>query len=154
MYIYTYMHTPTYHIHAGNTWAITHIYVYIYIHPNHNTYIYIYICMYIYMHTCIHTSITHMPEIPQLYQTIWVGSLEAQVSFAKEPYKRDDILQKWPIIVRCLLIVAAPYQRPYPSVYVHVYIHVCVSVCLWLCVCLRFVCVFACMCAYTHIHTG
>jgi len=27
-----------------------------------------------------------------------VGSLKLQVSFAKEPYKRDDILQKRPII--------------------------------------------------------
>ena len=35
-----------------------------------------------------------------------VGSLKSQVSFAKEPYKRDDILQKSPIILRSLLIVA------------------------------------------------
>jgi len=27
-----------------------------------------------------------------------VGSLKVQISFAKEPYKRDDILQKRPII--------------------------------------------------------
>ena len=32
-----------------------------------------------------------------------------QVSFAKEPYKRDDILQKRPVILRSLLIVATPY---------------------------------------------
>ena len=38
-----------------------------------------------------------------------VGSLKWQVSFAKEPYKRDDILQKRPIILRSLLIVATPY---------------------------------------------
>jgi len=30
------------------------------------------------------------------------------VSFAKEAYKRDDILQKRPIILRSLLIVATP----------------------------------------------
>jgi len=36
-----------------------------------------------------------------------VGSLELQVSFAKEPLKRDDILQKRPIILRSLLIVAS-----------------------------------------------
>jgi len=29
-----------------------------------------------------------------------VGSLKLQVSFAKEPYKRDDILQKRPVILR------------------------------------------------------
>jgi len=38
-----------------------------------------------------------------------VGSLKLQVSFAKEPYKRDYFLQKRPIIVRSLLILAAPY---------------------------------------------
>jgi len=31
------------------------------------------------------------------------------VSFAKEPYKRDDILQRRPMISRSLLIVATPY---------------------------------------------
>jgi len=30
-------------------------------------------------------------------------------SFAKEPYKRDDILQKRPLILRSLLIEATPY---------------------------------------------
>jgi hypothetical protein len=39
-----------------------------------------------------------------------VGSLKLQVSFAKEPYKRDDILPKRPIILRRLLIVATPYD--------------------------------------------
>ena len=39
-----------------------------------------------------------------------VGALKVQVSFAKEPYKRDDILQKRPIILRRLLIVATPYK--------------------------------------------
>jgi len=37
-----------------------------------------------------------------------VGSLKLQVSFAKEPYKRDDILQKRPVTLRSLLLVAAP----------------------------------------------
>jgi len=35
--------------------------------------------------------------------------LKIQVSFAKEPSKRDDILQKRPIIFRSLLIAATPY---------------------------------------------
>jgi len=34
------------------------------------------------------------------------------ISFAKEPYKRDYILQKRPIILRSLLIVATPYLGP------------------------------------------
>jgi len=39
----------------------------------------------------------------------FVGSSKSQVSFAKLPYKRDDILQKRPIILRSLLIIAIPY---------------------------------------------
>ena len=49
-----------------------------------------------------------------------VGSLKSQVSFAKEPYKRDDILQKRPMILRSLLIVATPYVNCIPNVYIHV----------------------------------
>jgi len=37
-----------------------------------------------------------------------VGSLKLWVSFTKEPYKRDYILQKRPMILRSLLIVATP----------------------------------------------
>ena len=36
------------------------------------------------------------------------GSLKLQVSFVKEPYKRDDILPKRPMILRSLLIVGTP----------------------------------------------
>jgi len=39
-----------------------------------------------------------------------VGSLKFQVSFAKEPYKRDYILQKRPVILRSLRIVATSYM--------------------------------------------
>jgi len=43
---------------------------------------------------------------------LWlVGSLQLWVSVAKEPYKRDDVLQKRRIILRSLLIVATPYIR-------------------------------------------
>ena len=39
---------------------------------------------------------------------LWlVGSIKLQVSFAKEPYKRDYILQKRPIVLRSLLTVAS-----------------------------------------------
>ena len=37
-----------------------------------------------------------------------VGSIKLQVSFAKEPYKRDNILQKRLIILLILLTVATP----------------------------------------------
>jgi len=39
-----------------------------------------------------------------------VGPLELYVSFAKEPYKRDDVLQKRPMILRSLRIVGSPYR--------------------------------------------
>ena len=38
-----------------------------------------------------------------------VGSIKLYISFAKEPYKRDDILQKRPVILSILLTVATPY---------------------------------------------
>ena len=42
---------------------------------------------------------------------LWlVGSIKLQVSFAKEPYKTDDILQKRTIILSILLTVATPYS--------------------------------------------
>jgi len=41
-----------------------------------------------------------------------VDSLKTRVSFAKEPYQKYYILQKRPIILRSLLIVATPYCPP------------------------------------------
>jgi len=74
-----------------------------------------------------------------------VGSLKVKVSNAREPYKRDDILQKRPIILRSLLIVATPYvyisTYTYTYVYVdlcvylHIHIHMYVEVCVCVCVC-------------------
>ena len=52
-----------------------------------------------------------------------VDSFKSQISFAKEPYKIDDILQKRPIILRSLLIVATPEASA------------CLSVCVYVCVC-------------------
>ena len=41
---------------------------------------------------------------------LWlVGPIKLQVSLTKEPYKRDDILQKRPIIESILLAVATQY---------------------------------------------
>jgi len=41
---------------------------------------------------------------------LWsVWSIKSQVSFAKEPYKQDDILQKRPVISSILLTVATSY---------------------------------------------
>jgi len=41
-----------------------------------------------------------------------VGSLKLQVSFAKEPYKKDLYSPKRPVILRSLLLVATPYLNP------------------------------------------
>jgi len=43
-----------------------------------------------------------------------VGSLKLLVSLGEEPYKRDYILQKRPIILRSLLIVVTPYDELMP----------------------------------------
>ena len=40
----------------------------------------------------------------------WLDVVDSlKLSFAKEPYKRDDILQKRPMILRSLLLVATTY---------------------------------------------
>jgi len=88
---------------------------------------------YVYLHTLSHTlvhthTLSHTHTNTQTHQRTheqirhlshsccipmgWlrsVASLKLYVSFAKEPYKQDCILQKRPIIVRSLLIVATPY---------------------------------------------
>jgi len=52
-----------------------------------------------------------------------------QVSFAKETYKRDNILQKRPILLSILLTVATPYLSPEEPVrmwqWLSVYAHMC-----------------------------
>jgi len=53
--------------------------------------------------------------------------LKIKVSFAKEPYCRDDILQKRPIILRGLLIVATPYLYTYYYKYHSLLLCICVS---------------------------
>jgi len=40
-----------------------------------------------------------------------VGSLKLYFSFAKDPYKRNYILQKRPIFLRSLLLIATPYPQ-------------------------------------------
>jgi len=75
-----------------------HMYIYTYIHIC--TYVHIYIYTYIQMVNGWGNSI-------HFWYMRWlrlVGSLKTEVSFAKEPYKRDYILQKRPIFRRSLLI--------------------------------------------------
>ena len=50
-------------------------------------------------------------ETPMLW--LWlVGSIQLQVSFAKEPSKRDDIVHKRRIILSMLLTVGTPSLKP------------------------------------------
>jgi len=47
-----------------------------------------------------------------MYGVASIGRLlKLKVCFEKEPYKRDHILQKRPMILRSLLIVATPYEE-------------------------------------------
>ena len=56
-------------------------------------------------------SIVHVVSSLNMGWLRLVGSLKWQVSFAKEPYKRDDILRKRRIIWRSLLIAATAYMH-------------------------------------------
>jgi len=99
------------------------------------------------IHTCTYQRVPVDPDIMSTHTHLmgWlrlVGFLKLLISFAKEPYKRDYILQKRLIILRSLLIVATPYVYICRSRYRCVYMCVCVCVCA--CVC---VCVCACVCA-------
>ena len=61
-------------------------------------------------HTHTHTPThTHTGWVVNMGWLRSVGSLKLHVSFAKEPYQRDDLFHKRPIILRSLLIVAIPY---------------------------------------------
>ena len=52
-----------------------------------------------------------MGRTMEAYGVALVGSFDTiRVFFAKEPYKRDDILQKRRIILSILLTVATPYH--------------------------------------------
>jgi len=51
----------------------------------------------------------HMSHSTDMGWLRLVGSFKLQFSFAKEPYKRDYLLQKRPIILRSLLIVATSH---------------------------------------------
>jgi len=53
---------------------------------------------------------SHPPATHRLCLTI-SRLFKLYVSFAKEPHKRDDILQKRPVILRSLLVVATPQQH-------------------------------------------
>jgi len=76
---------------AKNPFITIHVlFLYIYIFSFY-IYIYIYICIYIYRMRGAYGSMEY--SCPNTL----VGSIKLQVSFAKEPYKRDNILRKYGI---------------------------------------------------------
>jgi len=104
----------------------------------------------------------------------FVDSLAWYVSCAKEPYKRDDILQKRPLILSSLLIVATPYVlssslmslryiyitqtqtctpthiHVYMCVYVYPRVAVCVCILVWIYVASKCLIAYE-LCANTYI---
>jgi len=74
-----------------------------------------------------------------------VGSLKLQVSFAKEPYKRDYVLQTRPMIFWSLLIDGCFH----PVLLQSNRISVCVCVCIYIYI---YVYMFMCICAHIYIH--
>ena len=54
---------------------------------------------------------TALPRIQRMGWLWLVGSIKLYVTFAKEPYKRDHILQKRPILFSILLTVPTPYRE-------------------------------------------
>ena len=97
--------------------------------------------------------------------------LKLYVSFAKEPFKRDDILRTRPIILRSLLIVATPYPEVVDKlswrqahtytnilVYMYIYVYMCTHIPIGhllqsVCVCVHMALhLLAYMCIYIPIY--
>jgi len=129
-YIYTYDMTPT---QQRVSFTYTYIYIYIYIYMTWYLRSREYLSrMHIYKHTTWHLHSTECLSPIHIHIHMgWlqlVGSIKLYVSFAKEPYKRDDILQKRPVILSILLTVAIPYdmtptQQRVCLTYTYIYRH-------------------------------
>jgi len=83
----------------------------------------VYACTYM-LYTCkhVHTMLCKVSTSTGMGWLPLVGSLKLQVSFAKEPYKRDDILQTRCIILRSLLIVVTPFSGQSIYIYIPAYL--------------------------------
>ena len=81
---------------------------------------------------------------------LWlVASIKLQVSFAKETYKRDDILQKRRIILSILPTVATPYSvgpeearalLAFGCMCVYIYTHTYIYIYVYMCMHMLYVC--------------
>jgi len=101
------------------------IHAHTYAHAHINTLTHTYTHSHTHTHTHTHTHrLVFAVVVYQKSQLVWettirrfldmrwlrfVGSFQLYVSFTKESYKTDDILQKRPMILRSLLTVATPY---------------------------------------------
>jgi len=99
-------------------WIMSHIWMSHVTHMNESCRTYEWVMLHIWMRHVTHMSESCHTCVPwpiHLAMNMgWlrlVGSLKLYVSFAKDPYKRDDILQQRPIIWRSLLIVATLYHE-------------------------------------------
>ena len=115
IYLYeTYTESINMNTHTARRIQIYRIHILIYLYEIHTlTFIHLYeICterQYENTQSTMHTHIQN--TYPHMGWLRLSGSLKSQVSFAKEPYKRDDNLQKKPMILSSLLIVATPYSK-------------------------------------------
>ena len=86
-----------------------------------------------------------------------VGSLKLYVSFAKEPYKRDHILQKRPVILRSLIIVATQYLDKCESYRTRRRVTCLVDMFMIMCGCVyvyyTYVYIYICIYIYIYIYT-
>jgi len=158
-------------LHTPPSPGFFHVYVYIHVYN---------ICVIIY--TYVHTppfswrnlSMLRLPSYTFIRGEYWwlrlVGSLKLQVSFAKEPYKRDYILRTRPVTLRSLLICLRTPPSPglfhpyvyiyniciyiylYIYIYVHIYTYIRIYMHIFMCIHL-YVCtglyMFKCMCVHT-----
>ena len=78
-----------------------------------------------------------------MYEVATISRLpKNKVSFAKELYKRDYILQKRPVFVRSQLLIATPYEYLYSAIqmyaghthtkiYMKIYMETCMNICMY-----------------------
>jgi len=87
----------------------THTHTHAHIHTHTHTHTH----AHTHTHTHTHCYVWYESYLDDMHHIRWlrsVGSFKLYVSFAKDTYKRDDILQKRRIIIWSLLIVATPYE--------------------------------------------
>jgi len=135
MYAYTHIHPSGGLLEWENIYSHAYIdkHMCIQLHIHIHTYI-IFKDVYIY----IDTSIRGFAGAGYMYMYE-----KLQVSFAKEPYKTDDVLQKRPIIQ------GAYYSYP-PHIHIHILTHICVYTRIYICICA----LYARMYTDSYIHSS